>query len=249
MAQALAHLRSSPDLWRQRLDLIAGLQDPVAYAVSRRMDYFVHATARLIDFQLGQGRQSQAVYDLAFESVVRNLEAAGYTGLLDIGNGNTLVPRLIAAALMRRPLKDVMDFVGKLHTTALNSLMQAMEAGDDPGLSGAAKLIRGVRDEKVRPYRDRLIGCLRDLNGSLSSGERQQVLAALKELALASEAWDNNGVSGREGIPRLVEEDLHIAVRRALGLFLRGSGDSPRAFDAAAIRDMCRYRGRMPAPV
>ncbi|AOB33017.1 hypothetical protein AKI39_23120 [Bordetella sp. H567] len=239
MARALAHLRSSPDLWRQRLDLIAGLQDPVAHAVSRRMDYFVHATAQLIDFQLGQGRESQAVYDLACESVVKNLEAAGYTGLLDIGNGNTLVPRLIAAALMRRPLKDVLDFVGKLHVKALSSLILAMEAGDDARLAGAARLIQGVRDEKMRPYRDRLIGCLRDLNGCLASGERGRVLAALKELAFTCVSWENDCLASGEAMPRLVDEDLRVAVQRALRLFCSGSGDSPRVFDLAALQRMC----------
>lgn len=236
MALALANRRGSPDLWRQRLALIEGLQDAVADAARERLEYYVHATRRLMEFQLGQGRGAQAVYDLAWESLSKSLDVLRYRGVLDPLGGDLLAPRLIAAALMRTPVANVLAFVGQLNVKTLNTLVHAMETGG-ADMAGAAALVRSVRDDRVQGYRDQVIAGLRELNRALAGGGRWAALQALKDLATACAAWESGGAPGGHALSPLVEQDLHVAVQHALALAARAS-TAPAVFDETSIAGM-----------
>ncbi|OZI62883.1 hypothetical protein [Bordetella genomosp. 11] len=234
MARALRGRRASSQLWQQRLDLIGALQGAMRDAVGKRLDYFVDTTAKLIDFQLGQGRSSQEVYDLAFASLSKSLEDVGYTGVL-VPDSNALAPRLIAAALMAKPLKDVLAFAGKLSIQTLGTLLHAMEDAR-ADYADAAWLIRGMRDDRVRRYRDELTGCLGNLRRCTEDGGRWSIVRALEALGTALQAWESDGPCAGQPIPQPLRQDLRMAVRLAVPRIVGEAGRRAEALDLDSIR-------------
>ncbi|WP_156770323.1 hypothetical protein [Bordetella bronchialis] len=238
MSRALRRMQPSSDLWQRRLHLIGELQTAMQRVAGQRLDYFVHTTARLIDFRLAQGDRCQTVYELAFASLSRTLETVGDAGLLERGGPATLAPRLIAAALLGKPLKDVLAFVSRLDIPALGTLLLAME-GAAPEYAGAAALIRGVRDDKIRGYRDPLAGRLRDVQDALAAGRRWPIARRLHALARAVDAWQQNCAPGGQEIPHSIARDLHATVRKAMDALSLDPAGPVSVLGRASIEVLC----------
>ncbi|ARP83990.1 hypothetical protein CAL12_26365 [Bordetella genomosp. 8] len=224
LGRALRHLRGSPDIWQQRLGLIGELRSAVNRTVCDRLDYFVHATSRLIDFQLEQGRPPQAVYELAARSLMKSLAIVGYADVLASGGVPVLAPRLIAAALLGKRLKDVLAYTHGLDIRTLTQLVRAMESAA-PDYAGAAALLRSVRDHHAQRHLDRLAAGLRDLETTGAGARRWPIAQGLKTLALALDAWESDCLPAGLTLPPNVQQHLRAAVQWAVdGLSPRPGG-------------------------
>ncbi|OZI20830.1 hypothetical protein CAL26_25520 [Bordetella genomosp. 9] len=263
LGRALRHLHASPDtspdLWQQRLGLMGKLRAAANRTVCDRLDYFVHTTSRLIDVQLAQGRPPQAVYDLAAGSLTKSLAVMGYADVLAPGGAPVLAPRLIAAALLGKPLKDVLAYTHGLDVRTLTQLVRAMQSAA-PDYAGAAALLCSVRDHHAQGYLDRLAASLRDLETQAGGARRWPIAQGLKTLAQAVQAWESHCLPAGLTLPTDVQQDLRAAVQWALDGLCPRPGGSPglpadsrasagrapavrvlavRVLDKAAIKTLC----------